>query len=134
MFRRNQTFRQHIQSFIKFEWCSGPGLHLQFSLTNESINELHQKSLQWVEQVRFEREKYTKDIELREYNILDWPRNHSRVLNNLKIGIKVETDKSEALKFINQYTMLMRAYFGEIKSVSRHSAMKKITSNVLLIL
>lgn len=84
-------------------------------LTNESINELHRKVCSELNKYA-EREKYAKDIELREYNILVGQETIQEVLNNLKIGIKVETDKSEVLKFINQYTMLMRAYFGEIKA------------------
>ena len=83
-------------------------------LSHLKVNDLHQKACSELNK-HAEREKYAKDIELREYNILVDPEAIKELLSNLKIGIKVKTDKSAVLNTIKNSAILMRIHFEGIK-------------------
>ena len=101
------------------------------------VNDMHQKACKILNDYA-EREKYAKDIPLKEYNVLTETEHIKALMDGVAIGIKVKTNKSVVLKCIGRTANLMNKHFKTIKFclgkdtlVDQHTFTDCISENVL---
>lgn len=80
-----------------------------------AVNDMHQKACKILNDYA-EREKYAKDIPLKDYNVLTETDHIKALMDGVSIGIKVKTNKSVVLKFVSRAAILMSDHFEIIKA------------------
>ena len=93
--------------------CLVCSFHPPFSI--KDVNEMHQTACNILNN-HAENNGFVKDLPLNEYNVVTGSENVKALLDSLKIGIKVKTDKSEVIKMIRKSTELMTAHYQSIKT------------------
>ena len=81
----------------------------------EEVNEMHQSACNVLNNYA-ENYGFVKDLPLNEYNVVTGSERIKALLDSLKIGIKVKTDKSEVIKMIRKSIGLMTTHYQSIKS------------------
>ena len=93
--------------------CPDCSYHPPFSI--KDVNDMHQRACNVLNN-HAEKHSFVKDIPLNEYNVVTGSENVRALLDSLKIGIKVKTDKSEVIKMVRKSTELMATHYQDIKS------------------
>ena len=106
--------------------------HARF--TTAMVNNMHQNACKfWNERA----EGRAKDIPLREYNVLTEADHIEELLEAIKIGIKVKTNKTKVLKTVSRVNKLMIKHFDTIKAclgeeelVSQHTYIECLKAKI----